>query len=135
GKGVEVVSAAPEKDAAKLMRNFVERAYPRPVEDAEIERFLKLVRQLLDQGHSFTESLLAGYTAVLSSPGFLYFAETPGRLNDRALANRLSYFLWNSSPDDELLELAAKCQLHNSSILRAQTDRMLDDPRSARFAK
>jgi hypothetical protein len=135
GKGVEVTSAEPEKDAAKLMRNFVQRAYRRPVDEAEQERFLKLVRNTLDDGHGFTESLLAGYMAVLSSPGFLYFSETPGKLNDRALANRLSYFLWNSPPDADLLQFAAKGDLHKRGILRAQTERMLGDPRSTRFAQ
>src|SRR5262249_15951999 len=95
-KAVEVTSADPQKDAEKLLRNFITRAYRKPVNEMEQQRFLKLVRRTMEEGHSFTESLLAGYTAVLSSPGFLYFNETPGRLNDRALASRLSYFLWNS---------------------------------------
>ena len=77
--------------------------------------------------------MLTGYTAVLSSPGFLYFNEKPGRLRDQALAERLSYFLWNSQPDHELRQLADNKQLHRSKILREQTERLLKDPRSSRF--
>jgi hypothetical protein len=77
--------------------------------------------------------MIAGYTGVLSSPGFLYFEERPGRLDDLAIAERLSYFLWNSEPDAELRSLAAKKELHRAKVLAAQTDRMLNDPRSRQF--
>src|SRR5262249_24922536 len=96
-------------------------------------RFLSVVRCALGAGQNFTEAMLAGYTAVLSSPGFLYFNEKPGRLDDLALAERLSYFLWNSQPDDELRRLAGNSQLHRPKALREQTERMLNDPRSGRF--
>jgi hypothetical protein len=87
----------------------------------------------MDKGYSFTESMIAAYTAVLSSPGFLYFQGNQGKLNDVALAERLSYFLWNSAPDKELRDFAADNQLHKRSILRAETERMLNDPRSRQF--
>ena len=77
--------------------------------------------------------MIAGYTGVLCSPGFLYTEEKPGRLDDFALASRLSYFLWNSPPDTELLQVASRHELHGRKVLRAQTERLLNDPKSRRF--
>ena len=131
--GVEVIPRDTERDAKRLLSNFMQSAYPEPVQSADVDRFLAVIRCALSAGHSFTESMLAGYTAVLSSPGFLYFSEKPGRLEDRALAERLSYFLWNSPPDSELRVLAEKGRLHRPKVLREQTERMLNDARSQRF--
>jgi hypothetical protein len=77
--------------------------------------------------------MVAGYTAILSSPGFLYFDEKAGRLADSALAERLSYFLWNSAPDSELRQVAERGELHRPKILRGQTERLLNDARCSRF--
>ena len=131
--GVEVISENPERDAEKLLPRFMQHVYRRPVADSDIKRFLGVIRQALKAGHSFTDSMIAGYTGVLSSPGFLYFSEKPGRLVDRALAERLSYFLWNSCPDAELEQVAARGELHRPKILKQQTERLLNDPRSRRF--
>ncbi|HVV74090.1 MAG TPA: DUF1592 domain-containing protein, partial [Verrucomicrobiae bacterium] len=131
--GVEVISSNPERDAARLLSGFMQAAYRQPVQPADVDRFLSVIRCALSAGQSFTESMLAGYTAVLSSPGFLYFSEKPGRLEDLALAERLSYFLWNSAPDQELRVLAQNKRLHHSKVLREQTERMLNDPRSRNF--
>ena len=131
--GVEVVSDNPQRDGEKLLRDFMQRAYRGPVADADVQRFLAVIHHALQAGHSFTDSMLAGYTAILSSAGFLYFNEKPGRLADGALAERLSYFLWNSSPDAELRRIAARGELHRPKILRQQTERLLNDPRSSRF--
>ena len=70
---------------------------------------------------------------MLSSPGFLYIQESPGKLDDYSLATRLALFLWNSQPDSELRSLAAAGRLHNPEVLRAQTERLLNDPKSRRF--
>jgi hypothetical protein len=131
--GVEVLSVEREKDAAKLLGNFLRRAYRRPVTEAEVAAFLPIVRKAWEGGQSFSEGLIFGYTAVLCSPGFLYLEEKPGRLDDHALAARLSCFLWNSAPDDALVRLADEGQLRQPEVLRAQTERLLDDPKSARF--
>jgi len=131
--GVEVMSNAPEQDAPKLLREFMQRVCRGPVRNEEVERFLSVIKYAERTGHSFTESMIAGYTAVLSSPGFLYFSEKSGRLEDRALAERLSYFLWNSCPDRELRQLADRGQLHRPKMLEGQTERLLKDPRSRRF--
>ncbi|HEY5079703.1 MAG TPA: DUF1592 domain-containing protein [Opitutaceae bacterium] len=129
----EVVSADPTGDATHLMRQFVERAYRRPVKDAEAMRFLPIVEDALKAGSSFSEAMIAGYSAVLCSPDFLYLEEEPGVLDDFALASRLSYFLWNSAPDAELRSLAEQGELHHAGVLHAQTERMLSDPKSSRF--
>ena len=130
---VEVVTEHPREDAARLLRSFMALAYRRPVEQTHYQRFLDLFNQQLDQGRGFTRSMLSAYTAVLSSPGFLYLQETPGKLDDFALATRLSLFLWNSPPDTELRSLAASGRLHLPAVLTAQTDRLLNDPKSRRF--
>ncbi len=131
--GVKVISTAPEEDAERLLPEFVQRAYRRPPTREDTERFRGVIRDALKAGHDFTDAMLAGYTAVLCSPGFLYFDEQPGRLSDRAIAERLAYFLWNSAPDRQLRALAAKGGLHRPEVLRQETERMLNDPRSRQF--
>lgn len=130
---VEVVSAQPDADAERLVRGFLARAYRRPVTEPDVQRFFALYHNRRDAGAGFAEAMLATYTAVLSSPGFLFLQEPPGRLDDYALATRLSLFLWNSVPDTALRAAAARGELHHSDVLRAQTDRMLADPRARRF--
>lgn len=126
-------SEAPEADAQRLLEDFLPRAFRRPATSAEVELYHGLFRDWLAQGSSFEEAMRVAYTAVLSSPEFLYLREAPGALNDHALASRLSYFLWNSLPDAELLSLAEEGKLHESVMLHAQVERMLNDPRSGRF--
>jgi mono/diheme cytochrome c family protein len=132
---VEVVSAAPERDAERLLRAFLKRAYRRPVAETDVQRFVALVKGRRDAGLSFTEAMIAGYTAVLASPGFVYLNEQPGRLDDNALATRLALFLWNSTPDTALRARAARGELHKPAVLRAETERLLADPKSRRFVE
>src|SRR5947208_3262799 len=80
----------------------------RPAEKADLKLVLGVVRSALKKGNNFTDAMLAGYTAVLCSPEFIYLEEKPGRLDDYSLASRLSYFLWNSAPDEELRGIAAR---------------------------
>jgi hypothetical protein len=131
--GVEVVSRKPMVDAERLLRDFIARAYRRPADKTEVKRFLPVVRGAIDKGNSFTDAMLAGYTAVLCSPEFICLREKPGRLDDYALASRLSFFLWNTAPDDELRALAARGMLQNPEVLRAQTERLLNHPKSRQF--
>lgn len=121
------------KDAERLLRRFVKQAYRTPVSPQEETRFLPVILGALKSGSTFAEAMLTGYTAVLCSPSYLYLQEKPGRLDDHALAARLAYFLWNSPPDEQLRSLAAAGTLHEPKTLRAQTERLLADPRSARF--
>ena len=65
---------------------------------------------------------------MMTSPDFLCMIEQPGKLSDFALASRLSYFLWNSTPDESLLDLARQGKLSDPKVLREQTDRLLNDP-------
>jgi hypothetical protein len=121
--------------AEPLLREFMARAYRRPPAEGEVQRYLAIVNQQLTAGQNvdFTEAMIAGYTAVLCSPGFLYLEEDPGLLNGHAIASRLSYFLWNGPPDAELRALAANGTITQPEILRAQTDRVLAAPRSRDF--
>ena len=131
----EVESAAPRQDAERLLRSFLKQAYRRPVADADVQRFLTLFDEQFQKESGFTRSLLSAYTAVLSSPGFVFVEEKPGRLDDQALATRLALFLWNSIPDATLRALADRGELSQPKVLRAQTERLLADPKARRFVE
>ena len=130
---VAVESANPESDARRLLRSFAERAYRRPVEDADLALPLQRVSTKLREGESFRDAMLSGYLAMLGSPDFLLLRENDGALEPFALASRLSYFLWCSPPDDELLTLAKSSELLNEKTLHAQVERMLSSPKLERF--
>ena len=132
---IEIISNFPLADAERLLRNFL-RAYRRPQQQAfeeDVQRFLKLADAALKNGGSFADAMITAYSAVLCSPAFVTLEEKPGRLDDHALAARLSYFLWNSEPDAILRELSQQGALRKPAVLRAQVDRMLGDPRAQRF--
>ncbi|MDA1233083.1 MAG: DUF1592 domain-containing protein, partial [Planctomycetota bacterium] len=93
-------------DAEKLLRDLLPRAFRRPVADGEEKPFVELAAASLESGQSFEASLRASIKAVLASPKFLYLRESTDKLDDHALASRLSYFLWSTMPDQELLDLA-----------------------------
>ena len=130
---VDIVSAAPRPDAERLLRAFLARAYRRPVAEADAQRFLSLFDERMVAGLSFGEAMVATYTAVLASSGFIFLDEQPGRLDDTAVATRLALFLWNSPPDDALRGRAARGELSQPAVLRAETERLLIDPKSRRF--
>ena len=121
------------KDAERLLRRFVRQAYRAPVSAQEEIRFLPVILGAMKSGSTFAEAMLSGYTAVLCSPSYLYLQEKPGRLDDHALAARLAYFLWNSPPDAQLRAVADAGSMRDPKVLRAQAERLLADPRSARF--
>ena len=122
-------------DSRRLLRSFLQRAYRHPVPDGDVERFAGLAAKAMASGFSFTDAMISAYAGVLCSPAFVTLEEKPGRLDSYALASRLSYFLWNSEPDATLRELAARNQLQDSAVLRAQGKRLLDDPKSQRFVQ
>jgi hypothetical protein len=132
-----VASAKPRADAERLLRGFLPLAFRRPVSEELIQYHVKLAQQALDKKLPFAEAMMLAYKAALCSPHFLYLAEpvdkTRAALDDRAVAARLSYFLWSSLPDSELLELAGKGELTRPAVLRAQVERLLKDPRAQRF--
>jgi hypothetical protein len=129
----EVVSKQPLVDAERLLRGFLQRAFRRAITDEDVKPFLARVKAKLDAGFSFEQAMRVAYKQVLVSPHFLFLREKPGKLDDFALASRLSYFLWSSMPDDELLTLAEKGRLHQADTLRGQVERMLKDRRAAAF--
>ncbi len=125
----------PKADSARALEQFAVRAFRRPLEPGEISRYTALVHTALDGGTPFLQAMRIGFRAVLTAPQFLFFEEYPGKLDDRALASRLSYFLTSSAPDRELLDLAGAGKLSDPATLRAQTERLLADPRSSRFVE
>ena len=132
---VEVLTENPRQDAPRLLRNFTQAAYRRPVSEQEMRRFLALFEREFDLGTGFAHAMLTAYTGVLASPGFVFVAERPGKLDDMALATRLSLLLWDSTPDAALRARAAKGELHQPAVLRAETERLLNDPRAERFVE
>ncbi len=140
--GVEAgeTPVSPRVVARRAIERLLPRAYRRPVEATEVEKFLALYDRSAQRGEPFEESFKLALRAILLSPRFLFRVDDsdpkPGirPLDDYALASRLSYFLWATMPDEELLNLAANGKLQDPAVLRAQVERMLDDPRSRNFA-
>jgi mono/diheme cytochrome c family protein len=122
-------------DAETILRRFAPRAFRRTVADAELAPYFALVKSRLDKGYTFEAALKVGLEAVLCSPDFLFLSIAPGKLNDFDLASRLSYFLWSTTPDDTLFDLAAKGQLGKPEVLRGQVERMLQSPKARAFTE
>ncbi len=132
---VEVVSQDPEADAERILRAFTRRAFRRTVTDDDVKPYVALVKAKLAEKRSFEQAIRAGLLAVMVSPDFLFFREKPGKLDDFALASRLSYFLWSTMPDEELLTLAERRELSQPNVLHAQVERMLRDPKAVAFTE
>ncbi len=131
----------PEPVAREVISTFARRAWRRPVTTEEMDHLMKLYARRSERGDSFAASVRLALQGALISPHFLFLAEpepaTGGiqRLADVPLASKLSYFLWSSMPDDELLALAEAGQLANTNVYRAQIHRMLQDPKAAAFGE
>ena len=133
-------SAAQESPCAdKILSNVARRAFRRPLTKADMEAPLALYREERAAGGDFDAGIRAGLARILTSPAFLFRSEQdpPGlptgaahRVADLDLASRLSFFLWSSIPDDELLNLAIAGRLRAPSVLDAQVRRMIADPRA-----
>ncbi len=128
-----IESQHPEQDAQRLMQRFLRRAYTRPPDPHDVDRFVAVVEMAMEEGMPFADAMIAGYTAALCSPRFLCLQEQPGKLDDLAVANRLSLYLWNTLPDAKLRKLARSGQLSTADELNQQVDRLLTDPKSRRF--
>jgi hypothetical protein len=121
--------------AHRILTNLAERAFRRPVNDADLEGLMKFY-QTGRAREDFEHGVRDGLSAILASPHFLYRAESgvdaggTRTLNDLELASRLSFFLWSSLPDKELLDLAIASRLSDPAVLPKQVKRMLADPRS-----
>lgn len=130
-----LVSDAPKKDVEQLMHAFAERAFRRPLKAEEVSPYTQMVIADLDASVPLLDALRGGYRAILCSPRFLYFYEAPGSLDDYAVASRLSYFLWNTMPDDQLFKMAAAGKLTKSWAVKQQIERMLADKRGQNFVR
>ena len=133
------VSTAEEVTCAEMIISKLARgAFRRPVTDTDLEHPMALYREGASKG-GFEAGIELALRGILVSPSFLFRFEdqpesatpnTPYRISNLELASRLSFFLWSSVPDDELLDTAAKKTLHQPEVLQQQVRRMLEDPRS-----
>ncbi len=124
--------------ARETLRNFASKAFRRPVDDQTVDRLTKLAEDYYNKpGRTFEEGIAHAFEAVIASPRFLFRIEEPvpgashaawAEVDEYSLASRLSYFLWSTMPDDELIQLAATGQLRKN--LPEQVKRMMNDPRS-----
>ena len=122
--------------AEQFVRDFGLRAFRRPVREEEVSRIADII-QGGAQGASFTEGVALGLRTILLSPSFLFRAEPHSSgiraLDSYEIASRLSYFLWQDMPDEELFSLAAEGALTEEATLRSELDRMIDHEKFANF--
>ncbi len=133
--------AKAEEPALADLERLAQRAYSRPLRPEEAKGLRGLYQRLRKQGLGVEASLRGTFTAVLMSPHFFYHIPvTPAGkgihpLTDEAMARRLSYFLWASLPDEELLKEARAGKLQDDAVLRAQVRRMMKDPKIEAFSR
>ena len=133
-------SAPSNRDTAirERLAVFLRRAFRRPVDDETLDRYATYGESRLAAGDSHLDAMKAVAAAVIASPRFFYLYDLAGsdeatRLDDFNLASRLSFFLWGSIPDDELLQLAEEGRLSDPAVLSGQVDRLLRDRKLKRF--
>lgn len=128
-----------EAEARGRLQRFLTRAFRRPLEKDLVDRYGSFVVSQLDAGASFTDAMKAVAAAVIASPRFLYLYDESSTgegvelVDDFELASRLSFFLWGSIPDEELLDLARMGELSRLAVIEAQFARMLQDQKLKRF--
>ncbi|WP_161604554.1 DUF1592 domain-containing protein [Roseiconus nitratireducens] len=121
----------PREAAAAVLNAFLPRAFRRPVDASEVDQYLDLFQSVYDQDQSFLPAIRFALEGAMVSPKFLFLweepnrSETPQPISQYELASRLSYFLWSSMPDQELMKLAAEGKLHQDDVLATQVARML----------
>lgn len=131
----------PDQAARKILEEFLPRAFRRPVGEDDLLVYLGLFDSARQKDQNFEDSILFALKGVLVSPQFLFRTESanpnpePRLLDDYALASRLSYFLWGSTPDSLLLALARSGKLQDPEILTGQVARMLRNPKSFDFVQ
>lgn len=139
-RALDQARAAAEPSHISAMLAFAEKAYRRPLVQGEKDSLLAFYKSLRSQGQDHEESIRDTVMSVLMSPSFCYRVDPSDAvtevkpMSDFALASRLSYFLWASMPDVELMSHAAVGDLHEPSVLIAQARRMIKDPRARGFA-
>jgi mono/diheme cytochrome c family protein len=136
GRAIEKVALTSEKPNESIrncITKFAKLSFRQKVSAAEIQPYIDFSLESFEETKDLAAALRAGFRSILCSPRFLYFHETPGQLDDYAIASRLSYFLWNSMPDEKLFELASQGKLSDDQVLDDQVDRMLRDPKGKKF--
>jgi hypothetical protein len=136
-----VFSEQPEEDANRLLARFLPRVFRRPTLQAEVQEYVRIVMREIGRHACFEDAMKEAYKAALCSADFLFVGDNLRvegatqrvRLNERAIAERLALWLWNSVPDERLVALANEGRLHLPENLKAETNRLLSDPRSDRF--
>ena len=137
------IKAGGQQCIEKIVANLAHHAYRRPPTKAEVASLMKFVAMAKQQGQSTEQGIQLALTTMLVSPEFLFRVEhdpkptdpeSVHRLTDLELASRLSYFLWSSMPDDQLLTLAETGKLHEPATLDAQVKRMMTDGKARAFA-
>jgi mono/diheme cytochrome c family protein len=125
--------------AKKILAHLARKAYRRPVTDRDTEQLLTFFQKGKNDGKTFDSGIEAAIQLILASPEFIFRFEpdppnvavdTPYRISDMELASRLSFFLWSTIPDDQLINLASAGKLRDPAVLAEQVKRMLADPRS-----
>jgi hypothetical protein len=122
--------------ARQITENLATRAFRRPATEDEVARLLSLYEIGRSEGGNFDQGVVRLITAVLASPEFLYRSikvpdNSEAPISDLELASRLSFFIWKTGPDAELLDLAVANRLSQQATLDAQVDRMLGDPKAS----
>ncbi|MCB9941558.1 MAG: DUF1592 domain-containing protein [Planctomycetaceae bacterium] len=121
-------------DVKLVLQRVATRAFRRPVNSDKLTAYVDLFKAQVEDGATIEEGLRTAISALLCSPDFIYLSELPGKLDDYALASRLSYFLTRTLPDEELLAVAQTGKLSNDpATLREQTERLLNHEHAARF--
>ena len=126
----------PKAYVRAVLKRFMSRAYRRPVTAAELDRFVDVHAILAAESATFEAAIRETLAMVLITPQFLYHtvAESGVATRHYEIASRLSYFLWGTMPDADLLALAAQSKLDEPAVIAAQVERMLRDSRADRFA-
>ena len=132
----DIDASAGYETCQAILKRIAQKLFRRPVSNAEIKQVYTHAKNEFDEGRSIYSGLQAGIRGMLCSPNFLYKQEgSTGPLDDHAIAARMSYFLWNSLPDETLFDLARQGKLKDPKVRREQTLRMLQDARADRFAR
>jgi len=123
----------PIDHVSDVIEAIAPQAFRRPPIKGELKSFVDLAKPAIEEELGFADVVRVPLRSILSSPQFLLFDEKPGKLDDYALANRLSYFLWKSMPDDQLFKLAKEGKLSRKEVLSEQVERMLNNKKAKRF--
>jgi mono/diheme cytochrome c family protein len=130
--------------ARTILTRLARQAFRRPITAEDARTLMEFYQSGRGKAGTFEDGIERGLQGILSDPEFVFRSEAPPsrlragqayRINDLELASRLAFFLWSTTPDDQLITLASRGQLSNPKVLEAQVRRMMADPRSREFVK